>query len=285
MMMPFYRTGIRMRRIAPGLATLTLTVMAAAGAVLAPAQAADMAVPPRAPAYYPPAIYNWSGFYFGGNVGADILADTNSAVSPTSEIVPASNINLDGYGLIGGAQAGFNYQFGGWVAGVEGTYSGTNLSVSSLVAASNPDGSINGPGGVYSERATTAPHWIATAVGRLGYAADTYLFYVKGGGAWMKVDYTQDSLGPVVIGFSTVNGLVTNQTISDTRSGYTVGVGIEYGMTEELSARVEYDFLDFGSKTYNFVETPASINSNIHILTVGLNYRFNCCGPSRFPGQ
>ena len=280
-----------MKRIAPGLATLTLAVITplvivAGTATLTPAQAADMAVPPRLPAYYPPAVYNWSGFYFGGNVGADILADTASSASASPAVVPAGNINLDGYGLIGGAQAGFNYQFGSWVAGVEGTFSGTNLNVSSLVAASNPSGSLNG-GLINTERMTSAPHWIATAVGRLGYAADTYLFYVKGGGAWTKVDYTQDVLGSVVLpgGFSQVNGVASDQVITDTRSGFTVGVGLEYGMTEQLSARVEYDFLDFGSKTYNFAQTPASISSDIHVFTVGLNYRFNCCAASAFPGR
>jgi opacity protein-like surface antigen len=52
-------------------------------------------------------------------------------------------------------------------------------------------------------------------------------------------------------------------------------VGLEYGLTENLSAKFEYDFLDFGTKTYNFTATPVSIRSDLSMLTLGLNYRFN----------
>ena len=95
-----------------------------------------------------------------------------------------------------------------------------------------------------------------------------WLFYVKGGGAWMNVRYGQ----------ALVNGGFTagTQTVTDTRSGFTAGAGIEYGLTENFSARLEYDFYDFGTQTYNqFVQTPISIKSDMHALTFGLNYRFN----------
>ena len=98
------------------------------------------------------------------------------------------------------------------------------------------------------------------------------LFYAKGGGAWMNVKYTQDTL---VAG----GALITTQGISDTRTGFTAGVGLEYGMTENLSAKLEYDFYDFGTKDYNvFTQTPVSVASNLHALTFGLNYRFNWAG-------
>ena len=71
---------------------------------------------------------------------------------------------------------------------------------------------------------------------------------------------------------------VTTQDISDTRSGFTAGAGIEFGLVENLSAKIEYDFYDFGSKNYNFAITPVSVSSNLHALTVGLNYRFNWSG-------
>ena len=47
-------------------------------------------------------------------------------------------------------------------------------------------------------------------------------------------------------------GDLSAQTINDKREGFTVGGGIEYGLKENLSAKLEYDFLDFGTKTYNF---------------------------------
>ena len=55
-----------------------------------------------------------------------------------------------------------------------------------------------------------------------------------------------------------------------------IWAGIEFGLVENLSAKVEYDFYDFGSKNYNFAAiTPVSVRSNLHTLTAGLNYKFN----------
>ena len=116
---------------------------------------------------------------------------------------------------------------------------------------------------------TFAPHLFRD---KFGYAANDVLFYAKGGGAWMNVKYTQDTL-------MAGGALLTTQGISDTRTGFTAGVGLEYGMTENLSAKLEYDFYDFGTKDYTaFAQTPVSVASNLHALTVGLNYRFNWAG-------
>jgi len=116
---------------------------------------------------------------------------------------------------------------------------------------------------------------IATVVGKLGIAANDLLFYAKGGGAWMRVDYTQSTL---------VGGTVAvQQLITDTRSGWTAGAGVEYAFNENLSAKLEYDYLGFGTKNYNFTNIqagglPVSIKSYTQMLTAGLNYRFNFGG-------
>src|SRR4029077_9689206 len=109
-------------------------------------------------------------------------------------------------------------------------------------------------------------------------------FYAKGGAGGMNVNYTQDVTAGPVLG---------EQIMTDTRTGFTVGGGVEFGMTENLSARVEYDFLDFGTKTYNFTNLnftlpggalvpvaafPVSVKSVTHLISVGLNYRFNWAG-------
>jgi outer membrane immunogenic protein len=54
--------------------------------------------------------------------------------------------------------------------------------------------------------------------------------------------------------------------------------GIEFGLVENLSGKIEYDFYGFGTKNYNFAFTPVSVRSNLHALIVGLNYRFNWSG-------
>ena len=112
---------------------------------------------------------------------------------------------------------------------------------------------------------------VCRVTGRVGYAANDWLFYAKGGGAWMHVSYTDDLL--VADG-----GTSATQVISDNRTGFTVGAGIELGLVENISGRIEYDFYDFGSRNYNFGITPVSVSSNLHTLTVGINYKFNWSG-------
>jgi outer membrane immunogenic protein len=114
--------------------------------------------------------------------------------------------------------------------------------------------------------------WFAALTGRAGYAANDWLFYAKAGGAWMRVTYTEDLL--------TAGGVTAaTQILTDNRTGFTVGAGIELGLVENLSGKIEYDFYDFGSKNYNFnAITPVSVKSNLHTLTIGLNYKFNWSG-------
>jgi outer membrane immunogenic protein len=94
----------------------------------------------------------------------------------------------------------------------------------------------------------------------------------------MRINYGQE----VLIG----GGVTSSQDITDTRVGYTVGAGVEWGITEQLSLKAEYDFLDFGTKSYDFNALgaplagtfPVSIRSMLHVFTVGFNYRFNWGG-------
>jgi len=251
----------------------------AAGAVAAGAPKAFAADLPVGPSYYPPiyhpAVYDWSGFYVGGNVGLGLMLDEYTQQSANIGAL-GNKISLNPYGLVGGAQFGFNYEIRPWVFGVEGTFSSSNIS-----------GSGNSPTFTQGAlRSTAASHWYATAAARFGYAADTLLFYGKFGAAWMRADYTQDLI-PTSVVFST-------QTISDTRLGYTAGAGIEYGMTENLTARFEYDYLDFGTRNYNYqlttslpgltpgpvVPMPVSERADTHMFTVGINYRFSWSGGS-----
>ena len=126
---------------------------------------------------------------------------------------------------------------------------------------------------IASERFTSQAQWFAAVTGRIGYAANDWLFYAKGGGAWINVRYTEDLL----IAGGGVTG--ATQVLTDNRTGFTVGAGIELGLVENLSAKIEYDFYDFGTKNYNFnFITPVSVNSNLHTIIVGLNYRFNWSG-------
>jgi outer membrane immunogenic protein len=257
-------------------AAAVAALAAATIAQLAPVQAADMAVPGS---YYPaispppPAIYDWTGIYIGGHVGGGILTDSvsQSTVTTTTQNIAGSG-SLRPAGVLGGAQIGANYEFVPWVVGIEASWTDSSISGSTLLscpACQNPTSSttVLTP----QERFTSQALWFAAVTGRVGYAANDWLFYAKAGGAWMRVDYTEDLLAN--------SGATANtQSITDNRTGFTVGLGVEFGLTENLSGKIEYNFYDFGSRNYNFFFTPMAVRSDLNTLTAGLNYRFNWSG-------
>jgi outer membrane immunogenic protein len=259
-----------MRRLSPG---LLVGMVVAASALATAASAADMPVP-AAPAYYPPAyrpvIYDWTGIYGGVHLGAGLLEDQVTTTTTTALQPSGVQTKLSPFAVVAGAQAGFNYQIQQVVIGAEGTFTWSDISGTQATASPLP---------TFSETSISTPRWYATATGKIGFAANDFLFYAKGGAAWMGVNYTQAA--------STGTGNVSSQTISDTRTGFTAGGGIEFGMTENLSARLEYDYLNFGTKTYTFgnlntapapLVLPVAIRSSTSLITAGINYRFNWGG-------
>jgi outer membrane immunogenic protein len=237
-----------------------------------------MAVP--GPAYYPrsfppPAIYDWTGIYVGFHVGGGILTDSVSQNGAAAFNLGNSG-SLRPAGVIGGGQIGANYEFAPWVVGIEGTWTDSAISGSTLLGCTGT--CIIGTTGIAQERFTSHALWFAALTGRVGYAANDWLFYAKAGGGWMHVSYTEDLLTVGVKGGPAFGTTAATQVLSDDRSGFTVGAGIEFGLVENLSGKIEYDFYGFGSKNYNFNFTPVSVRSNLHTLTVGLNYKFNWSG-------
>jgi outer membrane immunogenic protein len=248
--------------------TAAISFLAIGMAAVTSAQAADLPVP--GPAYYPksfppPAIYDWTGIYIGGNVGGGILTDSVNQNAFTGNTNLVGSANLRPAGVVGGGQIGANFEFAPWVVGVEGSWDASGIQGNTLIGIANT-AALGAPTQV---RFTSNMLWFAALTGRVGYAANDWLFYAKAGGGWMHVSYTEDLLNP---------GNVGNQVISNNRSGFTVGAGIEFGLVENISGKIEYDFYDFGSKNYNFGITPVSVNSNLHTLTVGINYKFNWSG-------
>lgn len=219
------------------------------------AAAADLPPPPRVPApvapvvYAPPAVYNWSGFYIGGNAGGGF------ANSSWSDPLTGANNNFSSSGFLGGGQAGFNAQFNALVLGVEGdfTWTGLGLKGSGIDAAGN---TIN-----------TDVNWTSTVTGRIGAAFDRLLVYGKGGIAFAQDQST----------FTDTFANSANTTLL--RTGWTAGAGLEYGLTRNLSARIEYDYLGFGSQGLNFsTPTTPTYTSNASLgvqeVKAGLNLRF-----------
>jgi outer membrane immunogenic protein len=203
------------------------------------ASAADLprhqAMPAKAPVYVPPP-YNWTGFYVGINGGGGF---GNSHFDSTG------GFDVSG-GLIGGT-AGYNWQFGTWVVGLEGDIDWANVKGSTNVAC---------PAGCSGNNT-----WLGTARGRVGYAFDRWMPYITGGAAFGDVQATHP-------GFT---------GMSSTQVGWTAGAGVEFAIANNWTAKVEYLHYDLGSfncglNCNGFVNDNVAFNANV--IRGGVNFRF-----------
>ena len=233
------------------------------------ASAADMAVKAR-PVVVPAPVFSWTGLYIGVHGGGDWFDKSWTAAGlpgvggGCGGPCPVFAGSHTGSSWLAGAQAGFNYQTGMWVLGVEVDGSWTDLKGSNLNFV-----------GIVNNSQTRA---FATAAGRVGIAANQALFYVKGGGAWADDTFFTS--------FTTAPG-VPLQLTDSTRWGWMVGVGVEYAFTNNWSVKAEYNHLDFGTRTETLQALPGcgcvafnyDIRQTVDLVKVGLNYRFGWAGP------
>ena len=188
--------------------------------------------------------YNWSGFYIGLNAGGAFGVNTVTASAG------GGSASVKEPGFLGGAQVGANYQTGPMVWGFETDYD-----------ASTQNKSL--PAGVLTGSTSQTP-WIATLRGRVGMAFDRTLVYGTAGGAAGELR-------------SIVNIPAGTTTTTVTYGSWIAGAGIEYGITDNLSARVEYLYLDKGHISTGVIGPPATtITSRVqdNLVRAGLNYRF-----------
>lgn len=191
------------------------------------ASAADMPVKAPVAPVAPVAIpYNWSGFYVGGHIG---YLWGRTRVEEDGEVIePGAPTD----GVIGGVLAGYNWQNGALVLGLEGDFGWTNAHGTGEPQPPPTPVTTQAPN-------TYDLNWTSHVRGRLGYAADHWLFFIAGGLAVADVDFHE--------------GAITT-TIPPTRGGkyfgWSVGGGVEYAFTRNLLGRVEYLYDDFGHKDY-----------------------------------
>jgi outer membrane immunogenic protein len=232
---------------------VSLMWAAVIGLAVGPVRSADLPVAPPtlavAPvASAPAAIFSWTGFYIGGHLGVGLDRSTWS-----DPLTGANNMFMSGAGFLGGAQAGANWQFNRLVLGVEGDFGYAGLTGSGADSLGNAIG--------------TNTNWTSTVAGRIGGAFDRLLIYGKGGVAFAREQNT----------FIDIAGNSASNVL--TRTGWTGGIGLEYGISANWSAKVEYDYLNFGAQALNFTTatTPAySTNAalNAHEVKAGVNFRF-----------
>jgi outer membrane immunogenic protein len=208
-----------MNRFVVGAMALAVVVCASA------AQGADLGYAPRAPytVNQPLNAYSWAGPYLGGTLGYEWGTVGNNPTRPS--------------GVTGGIEAGYNWQNGPWVFGVEG------------------DINVTGADDTFAPWKFSNP-WFGTARGRAGYAFNNILFYGTGG-----------------LAFGELKGLTFGGVSeSHTNAGWTLGAGAEFGLAQNWTAKIEYLYVDLDNS--NFVVTGAKNDYRFGLVRAGVNFHF-----------
>jgi outer membrane immunogenic protein len=268
----------------------------ATGALVAAgsANAADLGrpvykAPPVAAPVVPP--FSWTGCFVGAHGGygwgrKDVTATALSEGDHGITHVEGSRSgSIDTHGAIFGGQIGCDYQFGvgkglggpgAWVIGIQWDFAGATLVGENTSLSAHPDATVTQAIKVHTD-------WLTSLTGRLGFTGwiPQTLIYIRGGGAWVREKWNfidQDFHTPDRFEFS------------DTRSGWTIGGGIEYAICPNWSVFAEFNHYDFGHKTFSQFGS-AGINrvdfdtkQRIEAVRLGVNFRFgNWLGKGKAP--
>jgi len=211
----------------------------------------------KAPPVAPPFTWTscYGGFHAGGSMGQKTLTDTAGVLSPLTGFTSA---NLDIAGYMVGGQIGCDYQFASnWILGIEGAVSGGDIGGKTTVVV---------PGDNATFKETT--DFLMSATGRVGYAWDRWMLYVKGGVAGAGDKYSAFD----VLQTYDLEGL-------ENRIGWTAGAGVEWALWQDWSVRLEYDYYGFGQRSVTFIDStisgasgPENIKQSIQVVTIGLNF-------------
>ncbi len=279
-----------------------LLAAAATMAIAAPAFAADLPARTysKAPVMVNP-IYDWTGFYVGANAGG---AWENSQTNYSYTTFPASappgfedafgtgpggvssaiaagfipgSLGKKNVGVFtAGGQFGYNAQFNQFVVGFEADLNWLNDSKKTTLFIASPN--VAPLTNVASS--TAGLEWLGTVRGRFGFAADRALFYVTGGLA-----YGEAKASSAAAISDTINTDLYAGSLSKVRTGYTVGGGLEYAITNNISLKGEYLYYNLGSASYAVapansfatgegIATVATQKFDGSIARAGINYRF-----------
>lgn len=216
------------------------------------AQAADLTVVEEAVVVTP--AFSWTGFYAGMHAGYG-WADLDTYYS--------ENLGVGGKpdGFLGGGQVGYNYELSNHVV--------LGLEADAAFADLKDDGKQGSSDFAFGTGAKISA--LGTVRGRAGYAVDRVLPYVTGGFAWANARTGVTVGGDAIQNFSFTDSKVF--------TGWTVGAGLEYAVTNNITAKVEYLYADLGSKDLSphpfgaSFQVPADLSS-LQTVKFGLNYKF-----------
>jgi outer membrane immunogenic protein len=253
------------------------------------AQAADLPTRKEAPApVFVPPPFTWTGFYVGLNAGGIWSSGSRSAslIDPDSDLFLTSEfpggLGSSGGGFIGGGQAGYNWQTGAFVLGVETDFQGTTLSKDFNFTSAPFAGPGIFTGDALNVNAKASLDWLGTTRARVGFVAtpdNRLMIYATGGVAYGGGSSHFNM-------FDSTNGLFWAGSPSSTRVGWTIGGGVEYAVTNNITIKGEYLYADLGSDSITTnpngaaaVLLPgafatAKFDYNASIFRAGVNYKF-----------
>jgi high affinity Mn2+ porin len=219
----------------------------------APAKAADLKLPVKAP-YLQPA-FDWTGFYIGAHTGYSF--GRSSAV--LSDPAPTA-LSGDFSGVIGGVQAGYNWRSpSGFLFGVEG-----DLTFPSYLPSNSIISLISTPRNDFVEQWD----YVGTVRGRIGYATSHWLLYATGGFAFM---------GERFLNTPALTGLEEKHI--GVRAGWAAGAGVEYAFAPHWTARLEYLYSQFERANVSFPSgTQYTSTKDLHMLRLGINRKIDLPG-------
>ena len=251
-----------------------------------PARAADLGL--TAPPPPPAPVWSWTGFYVGGNAGYG-WGDANDKMTlgglwPTDGtgdnlfVGPLGNHRLRPNGFTGGVEAGYNYQTGQWVWGIEADweYFGLKKNFSATTNAASGDS--------YAFASSYKSNWLVTVRPRLGYAFDRFLPFMPPVAWRLPIKRSHKNITQLNIAFT------EGGSVSKTTAGWTVGAGTEYALDNHWSGRKrEYLYVDPGSVSFssiggtspscgcipgNLYNATHSAHLTANIVRGGIDYKF-----------
>jgi outer membrane immunogenic protein len=230
-----------------GFLLATSAGFAAAAAAVPGAQAADM--PIKAPQYLPPPA-SWAGWYIGAHAGAawqktDVNSD--AGFDGGKSFIPFNSASISKTGFIGGGQIGYNWQSGNFVFGIEADGSGLSGRASGAV-----------PYAAYSSRIS----WLSTVRGRFGLAVGDTMAYATAGVAFGGVKNSVILFGE------------DSYSSSKTKTGWTVGGGVEHMLNRNWTIGLEGLFVDLGRSSIDTEFGSFQFNNQAIIGRLKVNYKF-----------
>ena len=225
---------------------------AIAAAIIAPASAADLSTryPVKAPVVAVVPVFSWTGFYIGANAGFGGDKYNYDFGAPGFGSATANSS-----GFFAGGQLGYNYQFANNVVlGLETDIQWSGIEGDTTLASGGSVANLN-----------SSLDYFGTVRARLGYAFDRFLPYITGGFAYGESKTSITTITPTTLTFGEGSG---------TKTGWTLGGGVEYAFTNNWTFKTEYLYVDLDDSNYGVGAGAVNVDNKFHTVKAGINYKF-----------